>query len=171
MTIVTLSPEGWESYRAIRLEALQNEPEAFASNYARMMDRPSSFWITRLEDSASDTRKLLLFAEEDGELLGLVGAYPDEQPGITNVISMYVRPQSRRKGVGRALLAAIVECLSELPAPHEIRLAVNQSQQAAVNLYSSFGFQKVGEEVLVKGSGEDYVQLTMALPAASKAAR
>ena len=46
--IVTLAPEEWQLYKQIRLEALLNEPQAFASSFAEVMERPDSHWQERL---------------------------------------------------------------------------------------------------------------------------
>ena len=60
-------------YRALRLDALQNEPAAFASDYEESLLRPDTFWRDRLKfDPDSEA---LFFAEREADLVGMTGIY------------------------------------------------------------------------------------------------
>lgn len=57
-------------------------------------------------------RRRLLLAKLDGETVGtvqLITALPPNQPHRCEVAKMMVAPKARRKGVGRALMAAVDE--------------------------------------------------------------
>ena len=58
-----------------------------------------------------------------------------------HLISIAVRPDSRRKGLGEALL---VELEKRLSKERPLRLEVRQSNSAAIQLYSKRGFMKTG---------------------------
>ena len=73
--IVQLTADDWQAYKAIRLEALRNAPQAFGSTYADNMKHPDSFWRGRLEEAAAGERSWLLFARHEDQLVGLIGAF------------------------------------------------------------------------------------------------
>lgn len=82
-----------------------------------------------------------LVAELDGRIIGYAGAHLILDEGhITNVA---VLEEVRGKGVGRALLAQLMQYASNLGVAY-LTLEVRASNQAAISLYQSFGFIKVG---------------------------
>lgn len=141
--IATLHPDQWELYRAIRLEALSTDPQAFGTTYAEAAAKPESYWRSRLEQSQADVLSRLLFAMEGGWPVGLVGAYPSDDKQSVNVISMYVRPSYRGVGVARELLAGLFSELQGCPGVQFLELVVHPSQPTAVALYRRFGFRLV----------------------------
>lgn len=126
--------------RALRLRALQTDPTAFGSSYAREADRPDEEWAKRARRGATGSEQCLFVAERDGELVGLVGAYtPDGEPWARHVITMWVAPEVRRTGIGGRLVTAILTWCRKVGA-EEITLWVNESNQAAISLYEQHGF-------------------------------
>ena len=158
LKITRLSPEEWAAYRALRLEALQSEPQAFHSTFSEYASRPSSYWRERLADSAESKNSWLLFARGDnGALLGMVGAVV-EGTGA-DVISMYVTSEARGQGIGRALLTALLDELKSRGVK-KATLQVNRIQEAAVRLYRRCGFSAVKEIEFCPGDGRrdnDYI--------------
>lgn len=47
MDIFKLDPKDWEKYKKIRLEALQENPEAFGSSYEKEIAFPDETWQER----------------------------------------------------------------------------------------------------------------------------
>jgi ribosomal-protein-alanine N-acetyltransferase len=70
------------------------------------------------------------------------------------LISLAVRPDSRRKGLGEALL---VELEKRLSKERPLRLEVRKSNLAAIQLYSKRGFTKTGLAEGYYGDGEDAI--------------
>ncbi len=88
-----------------------------------------------------DERHVFLVAEENGEMLGYVGMLHVLDEGyISNVATA---PEHRRMGVARALLAELLERAKHLELAF-VTLEVRASNEAAIALYSGFGFQPVG---------------------------
>jgi ribosomal protein S18 acetylase RimI-like enzyme len=162
--IIVLPPSRWAEYRALRLRALQESPQAFGSSHAENVDRPDTFWIGRLRDAESG-RTPLLFAEDDGRLIGLVGAYvePDE-PDVANIVTVFVMPEYRGRGVGRLLVDAILAEIALWPEIIAARLTVNLLQTAAVATYRQAGFTVVATERNRMGDGELHEELIMERP-------
>jgi inorganic pyrophosphatase len=164
MVVSALSPDDWREYRSLRLEALQNEPAAFSSTYAEMLDQPDEFWRARL----TDLQCAVLMARSGSQPVGMVGAYlgtADGDARVAVVFGMYVSEVFRRRGLGRALLTAIVDRVSAYPEIDAIRLWVTETQEPAVRLYESFGFCVVGkDEQSVNADGQDLDVLIMERP-------
>lgn len=159
--IIQLTPDNWQAYRALRLEALQTEPQAFGSTYASNLQHPESFWRGRLEEAAVGEKGWLLFARRGDQLVGMIGAYASDDPAVVDVISMYVQPAHRGQGISKLLMSAILHTLSQYPQFERARLTVNPQQTAALKLYESFGFVTVGTERARMGDGNEYDERIM----------
>ncbi len=71
-----------------------------------------------------------------------------------HLVSMAVHPEARRRGIGRRLLVALRAGL-EVDKP--LRLEVRRSNTAAMGLYLSNGFRRVGEVEGYYVDGEDAI--------------
>jgi ribosomal protein S18 acetylase RimI-like enzyme len=159
MRILKLPPARWQEYRAIRLEALRTDPDAFGATLESTLQRPDEWWQKVLETALVDPNKTALFAELDGSIVGMAGAYPEEEAGCVDVTGMFVRPSERGKGIGRALLQAVVDEVSA----ERVRLCVNASMPAAVGLYKRSGFVTLSESMGTRADGSEFPQLFMEL--------
>jgi GNAT superfamily N-acetyltransferase len=99
-------------------------------------DRPESFWRARLERQAAAT-----FLAIDGhETVGLVRtSVAPEDVRSAELVSMWVAPNARGEGVGRQLVAAVVEWARNHNAT-SIQLWVTETNAAARRLCESCGF-------------------------------
>ena len=85
-----------------------------------------------------------------------------EQGGGAEVISMWVAPESRGLGLGRALLeraAAWARARGHL----RLRLHVVRGNQAAAGLYEAFGFRATGR-VETNEHGREELEMELELP-------
>lgn len=79
-------------------------------------------------------------ADDDDAILGFVFAkVAPETPDLGQVTDVYVHPQERRRGVGRALLARITEALKDRGVGH-VGLVVRVDNHGARALYDRLGF-------------------------------
>jgi ribosomal protein S18 acetylase RimI-like enzyme len=166
--IVRLKPEKWQLYKQLRLESLLNDPQAFGPTYASTLQNPDSFWQGRLQDAQVGERSWLLFAREGDRLVGMIGAFREaggEAGGETaHIVSVYVSPDRRGQGIGRALMEAILAEVSQQAGIRKAVLGVTQTQAAAVALYKRFGFQVVGEKSGVMSDGLTHAGYMMEKP-------
>lgn len=159
--IVQLHPSDWQLYRAIRLEALQDSPQAFGSVYRDQVEYPASFWQNRLEQAQTGQESWLLFAQQQDQIVGLIGAFREkEQPATATVISVYVSPACRGLGVGKALLDAILDRLHAAGIKTAL-LGVCIDQVPALNLYRSYGFEVIAIENNPMGDGLVHTEYMM----------
>lgn len=82
-----------------------------------------------------------LVALEDGRVLGYVGMMCVLDEG--QIINVATHPDSRRRGVGRALMIAIEQSAKERGIVF-LSLEVRESNAAARSLYSSLGWVECG---------------------------
>ena len=83
----------------------------------------------------------LFVAREGGVVLGC-GAYRLQGDGSAEVKSMFVMPEARGRGIGRAILAAIEDAVRGQVTT--LRLETGIRQDAAIRLYESAGFRRRG---------------------------
>ena len=76
----------------------------------------------------------------DGEAAGFLSVW--EVCGEVSINNIAVREAYRRKGIARALLQHMLDELSQAVS---VTLEVRRSNAAAIALYESFGFERVGE--------------------------
>jgi ribosomal protein S18 acetylase RimI-like enzyme len=137
-----LGTDDWAAWRALRLAALATDPAAFGSRLADWQgagDREER-WRGRLALAGSHN----LLAELDGVPVGMASGIPGEDPAVRELISMWVAPSARGRGVGDALVAAVV-AWARAGGAAGIGLAVVVGNDAAVGLYSRHGFAFTGE--------------------------
>ena len=143
--------DDWQALRDIRLEALRDAPSAFGSSYEREAAFGEPDWLRRIarggnflafipEVRASEVRASEVRASEPA---GLIGGYP-ETADIVELVSMYVRPKARGRGVGEALVAAVFAWAQARDAK-TVHLWVTESNDPARALYERCGFSLTGE--------------------------
>jgi ribosomal protein S18 acetylase RimI-like enzyme len=159
--ITRLSPDEWAAYRAIRLEALHDSPQAFGSTYADFVEKPPSYWQARLQNAAAEQGNWLYFARRGEQLVGIIGAYCEEgQPESAWVISVYVSPAARGQGVGAALMQHQLTALKKRGVRTAV-LEVMVDQHPARALYQRCGFREVSRIVNRMGDGQDHEEIRM----------
>lgn len=145
MNIRLLTPNDSDAYRKMRLTALQKHPSAFASSYEEEKDRSAAFYGQRFQSEESFT----FGAFEDEKLIGSVTLLKETKLKLKHralIVAMYVSDESRRKGVGRALISASLEKAKEIEGIEQIYLAVESTNVPAKKLYLSFGFEVFGKD-------------------------
>lgn len=157
--IITLDPARWAEFRALRLQALRDDPTAFGSSYEESLDEPEAFWRGRLEDAQRKVENITLFAEIDGRLVGMLGAFRRfriKTKHVATVFGVYVDPAARGQGVARQLMQALLDEIALKPEIVKLELTVNTENPAALALYRHFGFAIIGTVHLGLKIGERY---------------
>jgi ribosomal protein S18 acetylase RimI-like enzyme len=135
-----------EVYRAFRLRALADTPEAFGDSYALASARSPEFWQQRVADTAAGQTSVLVVAVEAATdtWLGMTGSYiaPDA-PETSEVVSVWVAPEARRRGVARRLMEAAAEWAAARGTRRQ-RLWVTATNHRAQALYLDTGYATTG---------------------------
>ena len=107
-------------------------------------DRP---WPPPEVGASSFAGKLVLLAEEDGEALGF--AFGEIQPNkLAHVNIVYVRPERRRQGITKALLAEFAARGREGGAEH-LSLDVSTRNEVGQKVWQRLGFTEWARRVAV----------------------
>lgn len=156
-----LDPSAWQDYRTLRLMALRTDPQAFEASFEAQRALPDTWWQDRLREAVDGRREWLLFAEQEQRLVGMIGARVSEVPIVAAINGVFVKPEARGRGIGDALLRAMLHELGQNPTIQRIRLYVNASQVAAHRLYERAGFRVVARERSPYGDGNAYDEYLM----------
>ncbi|HUA57523.1 MAG TPA: GNAT family N-acetyltransferase [Verrucomicrobiae bacterium] len=141
-----------------RLESLTAEPSAFGKSVEEHWAIPVETMAGRFRDAPATN--LYLGAFEDSRLAGMATLIREESEKMRHkghIYGVYVAPEYRGRGIGRALIGRLVELASEDPTLEQILLAVATTQHAAKQMYQSFGFETYGTEPKAMKIGSDYV--------------
>lgn len=142
----------------LRLESLENEPFAFGKSGEEHRTTSVETIAQRFRDAPETT--LYLGAFEHRNLVGMATFMREtgaKEWHKGRIYGVYVSAQFRGKGVGRALLANLLERARQDSSLEQIHLAVATSQDAARHLYRSFGFEIYGTEPRALKVGSTYI--------------
>jgi RimJ/RimL family protein N-acetyltransferase len=120
--------------RELRLRALRDAPAAFYATADGDAARPMRHW----EDLARGPGTVLIA----GDWAGMAGIFIED--GRAKVWGMWVAPEHRRSGAGRALLEAAVEW-AQVRAFERLSLQVLEAAPDARAFYEAVGFQPEGD--------------------------
>jgi GNAT superfamily N-acetyltransferase len=149
----TVTPEDWRAFRAVRLEALLDSPDAFWQTHdveAALDDVAWQHWVA----SRIAAGKQALFsvvadcpATGGDAWVGIVGAALDpRRPTVAHVFSMYVTPDHRgaAAGVGRLLIDVAISWARGTDA-EILRLDANEVNKRALAFYRRLGWTETGK--------------------------
>jgi GNAT superfamily N-acetyltransferase len=130
----------WPAYRALRLAALAEAPYAFGSTLAEALARGDEDWRNNL------AARVQFVAELDGEHVGMAGAIVDDDPDEPDLVSMWVAPSARGRGVGDELVQAVLGWARDAGYA-AVGLWVYDTNPGAEKLYRRNGFVRTGRAV------------------------
>ena len=97
--------------------------------------------IATFPEQYSPPHGRLLLAECEGEVIGCVGLR-DSGGGKCEMKRMYIQPEYRGSGLGRALGERLISEARDIGYTH-MRLDTIPAMKAAVSLYMSLGFKEI----------------------------
>lgn len=141
------------------LRAYAEDPEAFTATVPEREPLPLDFWESRLSE-APEAAELVFGAFVDERLVGCAGLRYQRRERTKHkawFFGMAVSPEARGRGIGRALVEAVLEEARSTPGVLVVQLTVTESNAAARELYASCGFSAFGTEPLALRIGDRYV--------------
>jgi len=144
-TIRRLSPGEATLYRQIRLEALRESPEAFATSYESALKRNDESWIAQAEGSAhGDDRATFLVMDE--EPVGMAALYRDAADHTEGeLIQMWIAPAYRGSSLAVDLLRHVSNWAAERGIK-SVRAEVTEGNTRALRFYERQGFRRIASE-------------------------
>ncbi len=123
---------------------LRDDADFFATRYDDMVREPDQTWRNWVVEAAAGKEKTLFVAEEGEAWLGVVGAFVRVNALEVQLISMWVDPAARGRGVARDLIAAVATWTQARGAAR-IVLFVQEANAPARRLYQQAGFRLTGD--------------------------
>ena len=131
----------WRSLRSLRLEALLDSPLSYGSTHQREVRRLEREWRERAAAGAAGAEEVGFAAIAADRWVGMARGYLE--PPDAHVIAVYVTPDWRGRGIGRAISQAVVAWARERGAGAVI-LSVSDWNDGARRVYESIGFVATG---------------------------
>jgi len=161
INVRALSEEDWEQFRAIRLTALRDSPQAFVATAAQEAALDEQAWRQRMR------RARRLVAECDGSQVGVVslGQGDPEHSCTGELFGLWVAPQGRGAGVAWKLVeAGAAQALAD--GHKNLGYWVGTNNGPAVAFASSFGFRPTGTRrpMRVTNETDGAEEMVMVLP-------
>lgn len=150
--IAVVTAQDWRLWRELRLAALAEAPEAFGSTLADWsgLGDTEARWRSRLDDVA-----LNLVLTLDGNTAGMVSALSPDGDGQVELISLWITPAARGRGVGDEAIRRVLAWADDAHQGSSVMLSVKLDNDRAHRLYERHGFVDAGP------SPEDPTELLM----------
>lgn len=132
-----ITSEDWSDFRAVRLSALADSPDAFGATLEQAAAHAEAVWRERADAGP------VVLAYDAGRVTGMGGlSLPQGSPDAF-VWGMWVEPASRGRGIGARVLR---ELLRWSQGEHRVvYLHVTDGNAGARRLYEAHGFVATGE--------------------------
>lgn len=161
-SIRELRSDEWREYRDLRLRALAESADIFATTLPEAQARSDGDWKRQVAPRSGSRPQVALVAEIGTRQVGLAWCQLDRSNADrVHLYQMWVAPRFRRLGIARELLNTAIRWAAILEA-REIVLSVPSRQSAAVSLYASAGFVPFGDPQPLR-PGAELVAQTMKL--------
>lgn len=145
LSIRPLTATDAAAYRALRLQALRDHPEAFGASHEDEAARSLEMTARRLDGGPTNC---VFGAFVGADLVGTAGfIIPDGSAKSRHkglLVGVHVAPAHRGRSLGRALVTAVID-----HARHHVVLlqaGVGVTNAPALRLYESLGFRRYGLE-------------------------
>jgi ribosomal protein S18 acetylase RimI-like enzyme len=143
ITLELIIPRNATVFKAVRLRALQDAPTAFSATYAEESNLVDADWVKRAAQWSSE--KSVGYLAMDARIsCGIASGLLDLVDATrAHLLSMWVAPAHRRRGVGRTLVEAIVTW-ARTQNVRTLLLLVTSNNQGAIKFYQQLGFKLTG---------------------------
>lgn len=133
-------------YKSLRFAALRDHPESFGSAYEDVKNATDNEWLARIGPSLDGDNAIMFLADDEDAPAGILTVVRDGGSKVdhnANIYGVYVRPESRGKGVAERLVnEAIAWCRAK--GIRIVRLTAVTSNAAAIRCYARCGFTICG---------------------------
>jgi GNAT superfamily N-acetyltransferase len=165
ISVRVLGEDEWEQYRSVRLNALEESPDAFVASADEERAFDEGLWRQRM------VRSQRLVAEQDGAAVGVASVGQARHEGekdnekVAELFGLWVAPTARGTGVATQLVQAGADAAREQGRSH-LAYWVGADNGRAVAFASGFGFRPTDSRrpMRVKGEDDDEDEIAMVLP-------
>jgi GNAT superfamily N-acetyltransferase len=159
ISVRPLTEAEWEQYRAVRLAALEESPQAFVATLAEEQGYDEQLWRDRM------SRSQRLLAEVDGQAVGVASVGELEgKPQVAELFGLWVRPEARGTGVATALVQAGADTARRAGRSH-LAFWVGTENGRGIAFASGCGFRPTDRRPMrvVSDDGDEEIAMVLAL--------
>lgn len=141
ISIKLLDQDDWQSWKNLRLEALQNASHTFGASIEEVYTLDQKDFQTLL------SKNNIFGAFVNVQLIGCIGFYVLNSLKIQHrgvIWGMYITPEHRGKNIASSLLDAVISYAK--PSVEQLNLKCVTANHSAVKLYQKHGFNICGTE-------------------------
>jgi len=143
--------------KALRIEALTTEPDAFGSTLEREIHRTEGDWRRWIAPNPT------FLLEADGQPRGMVaGVQEPEDASTVNLMAMWAHPEARGTGAAASLIAAVTQWAGAIGAT-QVRLKVVEANLRARRCYERCGFRTTGRHSVREKDGAIELEMSLLL--------
>lgn len=160
MQIRQLTGQDAHAYRALRLRALADHPEAFGASVEEEQALTLAQLAQQLDEPTGNSATIGAWL--DDRLVGMINLFRFARPKTRHKAmlgGMYIAPEARGQGTGRALLAHTLSHARTLDGLEDVTLAVTVGNDSARRLYLAAGFVPYGVEPRYIKLGDQYFDI------------
>jgi ribosomal protein S18 acetylase RimI-like enzyme len=157
-----LTPADAPILRDLRLLALTDSPDAFGSTLEKTIQRSLADWEAMLR---SEGNPYFVF-ESGSPHRGLIGVLRSNESRTAHLVSMWVAPPLRGRGVSDDLVRHVIAWAND-SGSHRLELSCTEGNKYAENLYIRHGFVRTGEAETRERDGMTEFDMTLPLKRAS----
>lgn len=162
--VVRLGLSDIDAYIRLREMMLADAPWAFGSSPGDDRGRNPE----ALRAGLSAERGAILAVKAGDELIAAAGVMREDKlkrRHLATVWGVFVRPEARGRGLGRAVVQGAIDVAREWPGVARVELSVSENAPAAQRVYEALGFVAWGREPeALRVDGVSYAEIHMSLP-------
>ena len=163
LSIRLLRTDEWALLKELRIQALEDTPDAFAQTIDEVRDEPESYWQQLAMNLRFPHHAFFVAFVRDKPIGIAYGRLEAEERTVAHIGSMWVSPTVRGTGIGKKLLERVMSWAVEQRATR-IKLWVTVGNSPATKLYESSGFVPTGvTDVLRAGSPLQIIEMARGL--------
>ncbi|BBM88008.1 GNAT family N-acetyltransferase [Candidatus Uabimicrobium amorphum] len=164
ITARQIQPNEWALMKKIRLAALQDAPQAFATSFATAQKMSDAHWQQRTSEGAQGEKSFCAIAFDNQKPIAMGVGLPDEDnEHHSHLVAMWVSPEYRGTNTARLILEEIFHWAKKRNALFMFA-GVKENNHRAENFYKKMGFVTYnGEKLTAKAVCDCNIVLQKAL--------
>ena len=148
----------WETWRELRIRATRDSPDASAETVEELLEHEEGWWIDLVVKTVEHHRGLLAGAFVGDAPVGMAFGKVDADHTTHGLGGMWVAPEARGKGIGRALAEYVIDWGAAFGVDR-YELWVTDGNDGAEELYRSLGYRRTNSTRPLRDGSERTIVL------------